>query len=163
MPIVCVTEAIALSGKSSSTVFRDLREGKLSRASDGSRGIDTTELLRVYKTLHDTTKKTAMPLPVESVADSSAWFIKRIEQLETKIEAQRIDFQQRENRMMTLLEHKDDRDNRILELLEHKDNRESFILEKLEKSGTRFLESLERKIASPTLLSFFQNMIKPKA
>jgi len=46
MSIVTVTKAIKLTGKSHATIYRHIKSGKLSKATDG--GIDTAELIRVY-------------------------------------------------------------------------------------------------------------------
>ena len=45
MPIVSNKEAIRLTGKSHATIYRYLKNGKLSRTDEG---IDTAELLRVF-------------------------------------------------------------------------------------------------------------------
>jgi hypothetical protein len=46
--VVPVGEAIVMSGKAPATVYRHLKQGKLSRSNDGSGGIEVAELERVY-------------------------------------------------------------------------------------------------------------------
>ncbi len=46
--ILSITEAIKRVGIARGTIYRHIKEGKLSRGSDG--GVDESELLRVYKT-----------------------------------------------------------------------------------------------------------------
>ncbi|CAI3959528.1 unnamed protein product, partial [Commensalibacter communis] len=50
MPIVSISEAAELTGKTRRTIQRHVASGKLSRsvASSGQAGIDTSELIRVY-------------------------------------------------------------------------------------------------------------------
>lgn len=119
MSLVTVTEAIALSGKSASTFYRHLKNGKVSKASDGSGRIDTSELLRVYETLQDTTKRTTTPLPVESgsVSRENEWLKNQIEKLQQDMRDLKTESLDREKRLMALLEHKKSSDNGLFSKL----------------------------------------------
>jgi len=50
MPIVSISKAAKLSGKSRQTLYKHLQNGQLSLSTDvnGSKGLDTSELIRVY-------------------------------------------------------------------------------------------------------------------
>ncbi|MEO1896161.1 MAG: hypothetical protein ABGX32_07855 [Methylococcales bacterium] len=113
MSLVTVTEAIALSGKSASTLYRHLKTGKLSKASDGSGRIDTSELLRVYETLHDTTKRTTVALPKESesLSQDNEWLKNQIEKIQQDMRDLKSESLDREKRLMALLEHKKESDS----------------------------------------------------
>ncbi len=54
MPVVTITEAAKLAGKSRPTMYRYIEKGVVSTcdAPGGERGIDTSELLRVFGVLH---------------------------------------------------------------------------------------------------------------
>lgn len=52
MAVVSLQEAIELSGKSKSTIYRHVSTGKLSKSHDG---FETSELIRVYGSLRNTT------------------------------------------------------------------------------------------------------------
>lgn len=60
MPIISITQASKLSGKSVRTLHRHLANGRLSYVmTDSGKGIDTSELIRAYGTImagHDTAK-----------------------------------------------------------------------------------------------------------
>lgn len=53
--IISVSEAAKLVKKSEVTLYRHIKQGKLSRESSGK--IQVSELIRVYGLLHDTTEK----------------------------------------------------------------------------------------------------------
>jgi len=108
MSLVTVTQAIVLSGKSPSTFYRHLKTGKVSKASDGSGRIDTTELLRVYGELQSPPNRTAVPLPVESgsVSRENEWLKNQIEKLQQDMRDLKTESLDREKRLMALLEHK---------------------------------------------------------
>ena len=119
MSLVTVTQAIVLSGKSPSTFYRHLKTGKVSKASDGSGRIDTSELLRVYGELQDTTKRTAAPLPVESgsVSRENEWLKNQIEKLQQDMRDLKSESLDREKRLMALLEHKKESGNGLFSKL----------------------------------------------
>jgi hypothetical protein len=119
MSIVTVTQAIALSGKSPSTFYRHLKVGKVSKAADGSGGIDTTELLRVYGELQEPPKRTAAPLPVESgsMSQENEWLKSQIEKLQQDMRDLKTESLDREKRLMALLEHKKESDSGIFSKL----------------------------------------------
>lgn len=53
MPIVSISEASRLVNKCRQTIYKHIRQGKLSTSAcvDGSKGLDTSELIRVYGVL----------------------------------------------------------------------------------------------------------------
>lgn len=58
MALVTVRQAMKLTGKARSSLYRDMAKGRVSYRSevDGSRSIDTSELIRVYgELIHDET------------------------------------------------------------------------------------------------------------
>jgi len=68
MPIVSISEAAELTGKTRRTIQRHVASGKLSRSvADGGRvGVDTSELMRVYGQLTSRDGDTPMSQPVIS-------------------------------------------------------------------------------------------------
>lgn len=68
MPIVSISEAAELTGKTRRTIQRHVASGKLSRsiASGGRVGVDTSELIRVYGQLTSHDSDTTMSQPVIS-------------------------------------------------------------------------------------------------
>lgn len=54
MSIVSITQASKLTGKSRQTLYKHINSGQLSLSTDinGSKGVDTSELLRIYGTLN---------------------------------------------------------------------------------------------------------------
>ena len=108
MSIVTVTKAIRLSGKSSATFYRHLKQGKVSRASDGSGGIDTSELVRVYGELKDMPQRVTTTPPVENheTNKENDWLRKQVEQLQRDLKDLKTESLERERRLMALLEHK---------------------------------------------------------
>lgn len=68
MPIVSISEAAELTSKTRRTIQRHVASGKLSRsvASNGRVGVDTSELIRVYKQLTSRDGDMTMSQPVIS-------------------------------------------------------------------------------------------------
>lgn len=60
MALVTITEASKLTKKNRTTLYRYIKEGKLSKTTDetGKDKLDTSELLRVFGSLHATDKTT---------------------------------------------------------------------------------------------------------
>ena len=123
MPIVTVSEAIKLSGKAPATFYRHIKSGKVSRATDGSGGIDTAELVRVYGELKDTTQATTKTPIIENTENNKEieWLRNQVEALQQDIKeiksesrARETESLDREKRLMALLEHKKDSDGGIL-------------------------------------------------
>lgn len=54
MALVSVTEAARLTGKNRATIHRYIKQGKMSQSTDvtGSKKVETSELLRVFGTMH---------------------------------------------------------------------------------------------------------------
>lgn len=118
MTFVTIEKAAKLIGKSTQTVYRHVRVGKLSRSSDGS--FDVSELIRVYGELNpvDTANdiknenNDISMLHVERQHDND--FLKNeINLLRNEIKDLKMEFREREKRY-------DDRENRLLAMLEHK-------------------------------------------
>ena len=70
MAFVTVIQATQLTGKSAPTIYRHLKQGKLSKSGEG---IDTTELIRVYGELRNLEKPNQ---EVKSVETTDIDFIK---------------------------------------------------------------------------------------
>jgi len=70
MAVVTVIKATQLTGKSAPTIYRHLKQGKLSKTDSG---IDTTELIRVYGELRNLEKPNQ---EVKSVETTDIDFIK---------------------------------------------------------------------------------------
>ena len=110
MPILTVTEAAKAAHKSRATLYRHIKKGDLSarKQPDGSKGIDTSELIRVFGPLHqDTlqTRKTAHP----ETDPNTALLQSRIEALERENELLRrelADAKNEKGRLLGLLEQK---------------------------------------------------------
>jgi predicted transcriptional regulator len=107
MAIVTVIEAARLTGKSTQTLYRHIKAGKLSRRTDNK--LDTAELLRVYGEF----KATETPLhhqidtPMLSHETSKeAWLMAQIESLQADIRELRAESLEREKRLMALIEHR---------------------------------------------------------
>ncbi len=74
MSIVNISEAARITGKARTTIQRKIKSGHISavRQYDGSRGIDTSELVRVFGELHATDAAIAASDAVTPVAPQSA-------------------------------------------------------------------------------------------
>lgn len=76
MPIVSITEAAKLTGRARSTLYRKINAGELStsKQADGSDGIDTSELIRVFGELQQpgATRDVAPATPRDSDATPPA-------------------------------------------------------------------------------------------
>lgn len=101
MPIVSITQASKLTGKSVRTIHRHLANGRLSYVmTDNGKGIDTSELIRAYGTimseLSDTDKKemaghdTTKTIPKDTMAghNDKQWQ-HQIELLKLELEAEK--------------------------------------------------------------------------
>ncbi|MDB5841164.1 MAG: hypothetical protein JWQ23_3116 [Herminiimonas sp.] len=71
MAFVTITEAAKLVRRSRRTLYRDIDSGRLSKTlnRDGTATIDTSELLRVYGTLHKEDEPGAQPGVTSPVDD----------------------------------------------------------------------------------------------
>jgi hypothetical protein len=92
MPNVSVLEASKLTGKSSQTIYRHIKRGKLSKTEDG---IDTRELMRVYGALRTETPDTPAA-PTTTGASVEIDYLKRENQL---LREQLANAEERETRM----------------------------------------------------------------
>jgi len=116
MAVVTVIEAAPLIGKSTQTIYRHIKQGKLSKGSNGK--IDTSELIRVYgelrkpETPHTTQNEQPM-LQVESEGDSAEWFKSQIEKLQDDIKQIKAESLERESQALA-------RESRLMAMIEHK-------------------------------------------
>lgn len=104
--LVTIQEAIQLTGKSRSTIQRYIAAGKLSKT---DKGIDTSELIRVFGELNRSDDK-AMNQPDLA---REQWLMSQIESLRAELKQVREDAARRE-------ELANEREKRLLNLLEHK-------------------------------------------
>jgi len=120
MAIISISEAARLTGKSRTTIQRQIKAGKLSKCMDsaGVEGIDTSELLRVFGSfsapahVHDAIKQT---IHVESGTAAS------IVQLETEINLLKKLLEEKDKRILEIQQHNDSLKHAML-LLENKQN-----------------------------------------
>jgi hypothetical protein len=128
MAIVTVSEAIKLSGKAPATFYRHLKTGKVSRATDGSRGIDIAELLRVYGELKDTSQEIGSTpiIPTTENDKEIEWLRNQVEALQQDIKDIKTESRYRETESL-------DREKRLMALLEYKKESDGGILSKLFK------------------------------
>ena len=103
MTILNVTEAAKAVGVGKATVYRRLKEGTLtvSKLSDGSKGVDTSELIRVFGELK--------PQSDESLMEFSLGHSEIIELLRRQIDSLESQLQaslERETRLLDLLEQR---------------------------------------------------------
>ena len=105
MSLLNLTQAAQFVNKSTQTLYRYIKAGKLSRRSDGS--FDTSELMRVFgePLAPNTTKLNSMANHDTSEVE---YLRQQIEQLQHQLEQQRIEHLEREKRLMALLEHQMD-------------------------------------------------------
>ena len=105
MTIVSIEKASELVGKSSKTIYRHIKMGKLSRTVDG---IDTAELIRVYGVLKDTqntSKVVSEPEPV--IGEEYSSLRREVEFLKSEVASlkqDKFDAQEREKRLFQILE-----------------------------------------------------------
>jgi len=122
MALVTVIEAAPLIGKSTQTLYRHIKKGKVSKNSEGK--LDTSELIRVYGELKKietsrTTQKQQPTLQLESNNESAEWFKSQIEKLQDDIKALKTESLERETQAIA-------RENKLMALIEHKlDTREN--------------------------------------
>ena len=110
MPILTVTEAAKAANKSRATLYRHIHKGDLSarKQPDGSKGIDTSELIRVFGPLHQETSQARKTAHHETDLNT-ALLQSRIEALERENELLRrelADAKNEKGRLLGLLEQK---------------------------------------------------------
>ena len=112
MSLVTITEASRLVSKSTQTLYRHIKSGKLSRRSD--KLIDTAELLRVYDSVTTSNATSDAPVlrhenvnvtPDTSQTEHVKWLESQIDDLKTEVKEIRQEGIDRENRLMLLLEN----------------------------------------------------------
>jgi predicted site-specific integrase-resolvase len=96
--IVNIQKAIELTGVSRSTIQRHIKQGKLSRT---DKGIDTTELIRVYGALKNTAEQVTVKQPDKSVSDYEKFLLSQVALLTQQLELAN----ERERRLMALIEY----------------------------------------------------------
>ena len=110
MPILTVTEAAKAAHKSRATLYRHIKKGDLSahQQPDGSKGIDTSELIRVFGPLHPETSQSRKTAHHETDPNTTL-LQSRIEALERENELLRrelADAKNEKGRLLDLLEQK---------------------------------------------------------
>ena len=100
--IVNIQKAIELTGVSRSTLQRHIKQGKLSKT---DKGIDTSELIRVYGSLKNPTESVKVNQLDKSVSEREQWLMTQIEQLQKDLKELKVESIEREKRLMALLEH----------------------------------------------------------
>lgn len=110
MANVTITEAARLTGKSTQTLYRHIKSGKLSRLPDGS--LDTSELMRVYGAMQPSV--TTLSVTSDATAschetENERWLKSQIEKLQQDIRELKAESLERERRLMALLENKVER------------------------------------------------------
>ena len=103
MTILSVTEAARTAGVGKATIYRRLKDGTLttSKQPDGSKGVDTAELLRVFGELK--------PQPDENASERSLRRHEIVELLQRQIDSLENQLQaslERENKLLNLLEQR---------------------------------------------------------
>lgn len=106
---VTIAEAIKLTGKSRSTIQRYIAAGKLSKT---DKGIDTSELIRVFGELQSPNDKPAAKAINQPDLDREQWLMSQIDTLRAELKQAREDAARRE-------ELANEREKRLLNLLEH--------------------------------------------
>jgi hypothetical protein len=99
--IVNIQKAIELTGVSRSTIQRHIKQGKLSRT---DKGIDTSELIRVYGALKNPTEQVTVNQSDKSVSERELWLMAQIDQLQKDLKELKVESIEREKRLMALLE-----------------------------------------------------------
>lgn len=100
--LVTIQKAIELTGVSRSTIQRHLKSGKLSRT---DKGIDTSELIRVYGALKSLSESVTVSQSDNAVSEREQWLMSQIEQLQKDLKELKAESLEREKRLMALLEH----------------------------------------------------------
>lgn len=116
MAKLTVIQAAPLAGKSTQTLYRYIKQGKLSKDSDGK--IDTSELMRVFGELKtdDSANSITTTMPLLR-HETVSWYKSQIEQLQNDIKELKTESLEREKRLM---DESLDREKRLLALLEDK-------------------------------------------
>jgi uncharacterized protein YydD (DUF2326 family) len=99
---VNIQKAIELTGVSRSTLQRHIKTGKLSKT---DKGIDTSELIRVYGALKNTTEQVKVNQSDNLVSEREQWLMAQIDQLQKDLKELKVESIEREKRLMALLEH----------------------------------------------------------
>ena len=105
MTVLSMTQAAQQAGISRSTLYRAIRAGRLSVSSqpDGSRGVDTAELIRAFGPLQADTGQVTQ----SRTSSDTAVMRERCAMLEREIEwlrAELVDAKNEKNRLLGLLE-----------------------------------------------------------
>ena len=110
MPILTVTEATKAIQRSRATLYRHIKKGELSahQQPDGSKGIDTSELIRVFGPLHQDTYQTRKTAHHETDPNTTL-LQSRIEALEREnklLRRELADAKNEKGRLLGLLEQR---------------------------------------------------------
>ena len=87
MALVTITKASHLTGLTRQTVYRHIKQGKVSAITqnDGTRKIDTSELIRVYGEIKDVTVTTSKAPKTVTIGVNVELLEYKIEQLEKQL------------------------------------------------------------------------------
>jgi hypothetical protein len=99
---VTINQAMALTGKSRSTIDRYIKLGKLSKT---DKGIDTSELMRVFGELKQGSNSSVVGHDFNLVNEREIFFINQIKQLQQDNKDLKAEFIEREKRLISLLEN----------------------------------------------------------
>lgn len=135
MAVVTVVEAARLVSKSTVTIYRHIKSGKLSRLEDG---IETSELIRAYGSIINNTETTkeATALQPDTSKDSYIESMKQqIIDLKREMEAIKTDSKGRELWLRALLENKSEPNNDLREQVKEAKEREQRLMALLENNA----------------------------
>lgn len=126
MTLVSITEAAELVDKSTQTLYRHIKSGKLSRESNGQ--IQTAELIRVYGELkqHEKQNKLSSNDKLQSDNDSVVTLLQQqINRLEKDLQDLKTESLEREKQAIEREERAAEREKRLMALLENQSGRGS--------------------------------------
>jgi len=159
LPIVSITKASKLSGKSIRTLHRHLASGRLSYViTDSGKGVDTSELIRAYGTImaemsdddknqmagHDTDKKQTKD---KTIVSNEKQLEHKIELLKLELEAEK----RLSNERLQTIDAKQETIDTLkvsLKLLEHKQARHS-IKDNTSTSDNKSTKTINKKTIEP--------------
>ena len=124
MPLVTITEAAKLINKSTQTIYRHVKSGKVSRLSDGS--FDTAELIRVYGALLDVVSTSDATCSSDMLGGENTSIVtdtsqsEHVKWLESQIVQLQDDMTLLRNEGLAREQQSIDREARLMALLENK-------------------------------------------
>lgn len=128
MSLVSITEAAELVDKSTQTLYRHIKSGKISRESNGQ--LQTAELIRVYGELkqHEKPNKLASNDNFQSHSDNVVTLLQQqINRLEKDLQDLKTESLEREKQAIEREERAAEREKRLMTLLENQSSRENSV------------------------------------